>query len=135
MKDKQPAFDAEQISPNHLKEFFQRPPGMKFYPPPRSTLLVGSRGSGKTILLRNLRHNEEHFCIYGDLRKILSGVSADVGGGGISFKDIRPSDEGFIMSKTVARSACGQLVNAEVEKSRYLQIFFPALCLSERLKI
>jgi hypothetical protein len=102
MKDDQPAFDAEQISPNRLKEVFRRPPGMRFYPPPRSTLLVGSRGSGKTMLLRTLRHDKDHFCIYGDLRKILTGVSADVGGGGMSFNYIRPSNEGFIMSKSVS---------------------------------
>jgi len=102
MKDDQPALDAEQIGTKRLKEVFRRPPGIGLFPPPRSTLLVGARGSGKTMLLRTARHKNEHFGIYGDLRKILSGVSADTGGGGVSFNNLRPSEEGFIIDKTVA---------------------------------
>lgn len=100
MKDKQPPLDAEQVSTDDLKDAFLQPPGIGAFPPGRSTLLVGARGSGKTMLLRTARHHDDYVAIYGDLRKILNGVSADTGVGGLSFNEIAPSEEGYLHDKT-----------------------------------
>jgi hypothetical protein len=101
MRDEQPAYDAERVGSEKLQLAFRRPPGIVF-PPGRATMLVGSRGSGKTMLLRNLRHSYDGIAIYGDLgRKILSGASADTGAGGLSMEPMGPEIEGRLQDKSL----------------------------------
>lgn len=74
------------------------------------------------MLLRTARHNENFVAIYGDLRKILNGVSADTGAGGLSFHQISPSEEGYLQDKTAALLA---LWLAQESRNRQL-VFSPA---------
>jgi hypothetical protein len=100
-KDNQPPYDAEKIDKKLLKVQFKQPPGVGELPPTRSTLLVGARGSGKTMLLMAASTKTDYTALYGDLRKILNGVSADTGFSGLSF-NVRPSEERYLQSKAAA---------------------------------
>ncbi len=100
-KDNQPPYDAEKIDKRLLKAQFKPPPGVGELPPSRSTLLVGARGSGKTMLLMAASTSTEYTALYGDLRKILNPVSADTGFSGLSF-NIKPSEERYLQSKAAA---------------------------------
>jgi len=65
-------------------------------------MLVGTRGAGKTMLLRRLRHTHPGLAVYGDLRKILNAISNDTGAAGLTFDEISPSLEHAIRAKAVA---------------------------------
>ncbi len=78
---------------------FQPPPGIELEPA-RGTLLVGRRGSGKTMLLRHLEQTYDGLAVYGDLTTILNPISTDTGTAGLTFDVIRPSEEISIRHKT-----------------------------------
>lgn len=91
MRDVQPAIDAEKIARKQIAENFCPSPCFADITG-RSTLLVGTRGSGKTMLLRRMLHDyNEHkgVAVYGDLgRKVLGAISADTGMAGLSFNGL-----------------------------------------------
>ncbi len=61
--DQPPWPDAERIPEKRVREVFRSPPAMpaRFV---RSTLVVGSRGAGKTILFRYLKDTHEGFATH-----------------------------------------------------------------------
>lgn len=102
MRNTGPALDAEKIGGASLRDTYRPPPDMPVEPS-RSTLLVGTRGAGKTMLLRTLKRLREGSALYGDLgRKILNAVSADTGAGGLTFDEISPHLETPVHNKTLA---------------------------------
>jgi hypothetical protein len=106
MKDLQPAIDAEKIPSEQLARNFRLPPNIGEVPG-RSTLLVGMRGCGKTMLLRTMRHTYPGVAVYGDLgRKILNALSADTGGAGLTFDTVTPTVDGLVQDKATCLLAC-----------------------------
>jgi|GEM_PF-3669086 len=96
--------DAEKTPSKILLDRFQAPPnfGNSLL---RSTLIFGTRGSGKTMLLTWLRHSEKNdksIRLYGDLRKITNPVSSDTGLGSLSYEGINPDLELCARAKTIA---------------------------------
>ena len=119
MNDSQPAYDAEKIAADLLSSYYCSPPALASVPG-RSTLLIGSRGSGKTMLLRTMRHEYPGLAIYGDLgRKVLSAVSADTGTAGLSFESIEPALEGPLQDKSVALLAVWLAVQCRRRKLEF----------------
>lgn len=96
-----PPLDAEKCASGQLVDNYRLPPDLERQLS-RSTLLVGSRGSGKTMYLRRSRHTCPGLGIYGDLRKILQPLSSDTGAGGRTFREIRAADEPPIRRKACA---------------------------------
>jgi hypothetical protein len=96
-----PPLDAEKTSTEQLKEKFRWPRGLELELT-RSTLLVGTRGSGKTMFLRRCRHKDSGLSLYGDLRKVLNPLTRDTGAAGLSFKEISASSEQPIREKAIA---------------------------------
>lgn len=102
MRDLQPAYDAEKVGEEQLKTKFRPAPSLAAAPG-RSTLLVGTRGCGKTMLLQLLRYTYKGVAVYADLgRKILRGISADTGAAGLTFDTIPPAMEGLLQDKAVS---------------------------------
>ena len=99
MRDEQPPLDAEKLGREKLLDHYCLPPGLD-ESLSRSTLLIGARGSGKTMYLRRLRHLMK-YAFYGDIKKILRPISDDTGAGGLTFDSIPPSQELMIQHKTV----------------------------------
>lgn len=96
-----PPLDAEKASSQQLVDNFCPPPDLESKLS-RSTLVVGTRGSGKTYYLRHCKHSCEGLALYGDLRKILNPLSCDTGAGGTTFREIAAADEAPIRRKAVA---------------------------------
>ncbi len=92
-----PPLDAEKTNKNQVVANYRTPPEIESQIA-RSTLLVGTRGSGKTMFLRHRRHQHDGVAVYGDLRKIATPISGELGAGGMSF-EIKPSLEPVIRSK------------------------------------
>ena len=105
MRDVQPAIDAEKIARKQIAENFCPSPCFADITG-RSTLLVGTRGSGKTMLLRRMLHDyNEHkgVAVYGDLgRKVLGAISADTGMAGLSFNGLDSTVGCLVQDKTLA---------------------------------
>lgn len=93
--------DAEKVSNDILRKCYLSPPGFEKLAN-KSTLLVGGRGSGKTMFLRALRHTNKGISVFGDLRLILNSISIDIGAGGLMFSRISPGEEPAIQGKTAA---------------------------------
>lgn len=96
--------DAEKTPSETLIDRFQLPPNIE-KSLLRSTLVFGARGSGKTMLLRWLRHadkNDRSIRLYGDLRKITNPVSNDTGLGVLSYDGIDPDLELCARAKTIS---------------------------------
>ena len=101
MIESHPALDAEKTSTSTLMTRFRVPPGAHDVFA-RNTLLVGNRGSGKTMLLRWKRHDYNGTAIYGDLKKIVNSVSSDTGLGGIAWRGLSPNNEAAATAKTIS---------------------------------
>lgn len=135
MPDVQPAYDAEKVGEEQLKKKFRTSPSLTVVPG-RSTLLVGTRGCGKTMLLRLFRHTYEGIAIYADLgRKTLRGISADTGAAGLTFDTIPPAMEGPLQDKAVALLAlwlADQARRRELSPSKkLLRLVFPEAVLAD----
>lgn len=130
-----PPLDAEKTGTEQLLENFQWPPDLD-RELTRSTLLVGTRGSGKTMYLRRSRHKMHGLAIYGDLRKVLNPLTSDIGVAGLSFKEIPASQEQFLRAKTIALIAhwvFSKVVDAGVELDTLtLERVLPTQCLNVR---
>lgn len=99
--DSPPILDAEKIGADRLADRFRPPPGIGSGLS-RSTLLVGNRGAGKTMLLLDLKQTYPGVTMYGDLRAILNCISNDTGAAGLTLDAIPLSKESAIRSKTVS---------------------------------
>src|SRR5438093_1002039 len=95
-----PPYDAEKTSTRQITENFRIPPGVE-ETVSRSCLIVGTRGSGKTMFLRRQRHLHHGVALYGDLRKILNPITSDTGAAGLTF-DLMPHLEPLIRSKAAS---------------------------------
>jgi len=95
-----PPLDAEKTTKNQLIENFRWPPDLD-KELTRSTLLIGTRGAGKTMFLRRCRHQGPGLSIYADLRKILNPITSDTGAAGLSFREIPASQEQAIRAKAI----------------------------------
>jgi len=93
-----PPLDAEKASPGQVVRNYRQPPGIGTTID-RSTLLVGSRGAGKTLYLRHQRHVFPGMAMYGDLFQVLAPVSDDLGVGGHTF-EIATKLEPLVEAKT-----------------------------------
>jgi len=96
--------DAEKLSDREVRDRFQPPPDIDIeLQIKRSVLLIGNRGSGKTMLLRKLSGIAgDAVRVYGDLRSILNPVSRETGSAGLSMGMIRPSLEGAARAMAVS---------------------------------
>lgn len=95
--------DAERYDNEQIRRRFVEPPGISLEFP-RSTLVVGRRGSGKTMLLRAvaLRHQELGVVAHEDLRLLLADLREETGTSGWSVKGIAASLEPRITAKSLA---------------------------------
>lgn len=101
MKENQPALDADKIDGPLLMDYFRLPPKIN-KTISRSTLLIGTRGSGKTMYLRILRRTHTGTALFGDITKICRPIDSDTGTGRLSINTIPPSLEISVQNKTIA---------------------------------
>lgn len=73
--------DGETLSGEQLAETHVPHPGVGTYLQ-RSTLVVGSKGAGKTFLLRHRKHTTHPGALYINLFKTLTSIARDSGLGG-----------------------------------------------------
>lgn len=113
--------DADKISAQQLTDTHVLHPGApeRFS---RSTLVIGSRGSGKTFLLRHRKQTTHEGAVYVNLLKALQSLSRDAGLGGRSLTYSEPlADQ--IRGKTAALLAittlelCSREVNDSLDSS------------------
>jgi len=79
-----PWIDGEKIPDERVREIFRQPPGgpETFY---RSSLVIGSRGVGKTTLLRYLKSIHEGIAVHISLHAELSSLTKQTGLGPMAF--------------------------------------------------
>lgn len=80
-----PYTDGEKIPDEQVKGIFQLPPDVvpRFT---RSTLIIGSRGSGKTILLRYQKETHNGLALYFNLSTEFSSITKQTGQGHLAFE-------------------------------------------------
>lgn len=131
MKINAPPLDAEKSSSKQIVENYRPPPeiGSSLM---RSTLLIGTRGVGKTFYLRHLRHCFDGFSIYADLRKILNPITSDTGAGGVTFKEISATVEPLIQRKTISLLAFW-IFSRAIEAKLNVNVKYLKKCLPQKI--
>src|SRR5436305_778014 len=96
-------FDGERIPRLRVAQIFRPPPGLpnRFS---RSGLVVGTRGSGKTLLFRHLHEVHQGHSLHIDLREALSGIQHEFAIGSWGF------DFSAEVTRLVAAKAAGRLL-------------------------
>jgi len=92
--------DGETLSAEQLADTHVPHPGVGTYFQ-RSTLVVGSKGAGKTFLLRHRKHTTHPGALYINLFKTLNSIARDSGLGGRA-SGVDPDTTTAIESKTAA---------------------------------
>ena len=131
MKINAPPLDAEKSSSKQIVENYRPPPELGPFLT-RSTLLVGTRGAGKTFYLRHLRHSFDGFSIYADLRKILYPITSDTGAGGVTFKEISATEEPLIQRKTISLLAYW-IFSRAVDANLNINVKYLKKCLPQKI--
>ena len=100
-----PWIDGEKIPDDRVCEIFRQPPGVPgtFF---RSSLVIGSRGVGKTTLFRYHKSVHQGIAIHISLHAELSSLTKQTGLGPMAF-DYSPDLERLILGKTVSLLALG----------------------------
>jgi len=115
--------DAEKYSHKEVLELFRPPPSMpeRFT---RSTLLIGARGSGKTLFLRYQKLQHRGISAYFNLTAEFSSITRQTGFGAIAY-DTPPTLLGAIFGKAAALLALSVYAKCihkkQVPSSRTLQ--------------
>lgn len=92
--------DGEKLSARQLHSTYVAHPGVDEYFR-RGTLVIGTRGSGKTFLLRHRKHFRHEGAIYVNLLTCLGSMARDLGLGGRSL-DYGEDQRAWVQSKTAA---------------------------------
>jgi hypothetical protein len=95
--------EGEHIPRNRLASVFRGPPGVPTRPP-RSALIIGSRGAGKTTFLRHLGLLHEGVAVKLSLGSDMASISLEVAKGHLATDSGEAEEEG-IVGKTVALAA------------------------------
>jgi hypothetical protein len=95
-----PWIEGEKIPDEHIRSIFQQPPGVpiSFY---RSSLLVGSRGVGKTTLFRYQKEIHDGIAIHISLNTEFASLTKQTGFGPLAF-DIPADIEPLIIGKATS---------------------------------
>lgn len=102
--------EGEHIPTGRLTEVFRSPPGVPSRPP-RSALIIGSRGAGKTTFLRHLARVHRGVAISLSLGLEMASISQELPKGFLAV-DSDPEEEQGIVGKAVALAAAGMAQRA-----------------------
>jgi len=124
-----PWVEGEKIPDERVRDIFRQPPGVPttFY---RSSLVIGSRGVGKTTLFRYQKEIHEGIAVHISLHAELSSLTKQTGLGPLAF-DYSPDLERLIIGKTVSLLAVS-IVDRLIKKGLSIDRDVVADCLPSR---
>jgi hypothetical protein len=98
-----PWIEGEQIPANRLTDIFRIPPGIPARPP-RSALIIGSRGAGKTTFLRHLGQTHAGTVISLSLGSDMASIGQELPRGFLAVES-DPTEERQVVGKAVSLAA------------------------------
>jgi hypothetical protein len=105
------SFDGEKIRSDDLERVFKMPPGVDDWFP-RSALVVGSQGAGKTVLLRRAKAIAGRGGVYVNLYTALNSLTEELGRGGLHL-EYDAAIESALRNKSAAIVLASVLVELE----------------------
>lgn len=126
-----PWVEGEKIPDEHLRDIFRPPPGVaaQFY---RSALIIGSRGVGKTTLLRYHKLTHSGVAIHLSLAAELACLTKQTAFGPLAF-DIPATLQPLLTSKTISVFALA-LTERLMRRNISVQLETLALCLPTQFR-
>jgi hypothetical protein len=122
--------DAERIPDSMISDIFRPPPSLpdRFN---RSTLVVGTRGSGKTLLFRHLRAQHNGIALHIILSKEFAPITGQTGEGALCYESdpqYRSSVPGMattLLAISICRSVLDRLPDLSPESVRRFSLCLP----------